>query len=126
MVYSVFYYAGEAIARAVTSLVLKLYGRMAGKPVVEEKPKEEKPPSWGWFEATTPFGREYRFVGRYTNLRISVPDLINMPRFIESHGGYPHERLFFTYSEVASKEWFKEIEALAELLRKQRVAGATE
>jgi len=125
MVYSVFYYAGEAIARAVTSLVLKLYG-MARKPVVEEKPKEEKPPSWGWFETETPFGREYRFVGRYTSLRLSVPDLINMPRFIESQRGYPHERMFFTYSEVASKEWFKEIEVLAELLRKQRVEGATE
>jgi len=126
MVYSVFYYAGEAIARAVTSLVLKLYERMARrKPAVEEKPKEEKPPSWGWFETETPFGREYRFVGRYTSLRLSVPDLINMPRFIESQRGYQHERMFFTYSEVASKEWFKEIEALAELLRK-RVAGATE
>jgi len=124
MVRSIALYIGETLGRALAALVLRLL--RAKRPFVEEKPRREKPPSWGWFETANVFGaREYVFVGRYTNLRIRIPDYPSALRIPAYKASPPGERMLFTYSEVASKEWFKEMEALAEMLESRRVAGAT-
>ena len=130
MVYSVFYYASEAITRFTIGLTLKIleYMQQRRRRMVEEKPKEEKPsvPTWGFFSTTNPYGvREYVWIGKATNLKVSIPELVKLP--IQAHElRKPPTRLFFTFAEAASKNWFKEIEWLAEQAEKRGgVAGAT-
>ncbi len=121
MVYSIFYYATEAITRAVVSLILKALERR--KPSVERKAPEVEilysASAWG-FARVSSYGlvAEYRFVPRATRLSISIPELVPLNiehRRIEAQP----ERLFFTFTEAASKDWFKTIEWLAEQLEKK-------
>jgi len=127
MVYSVFYYASEAITRFIVGLSLKIVERMQRKKMVTEKPKEKPAPTWGFFGTTNPYGaKEYLWIGKATNLEVSIPKLVKLP--IKAHElKKPPTRLFFTFSEAASKDWFREIEWLAEQAEKQKggVEGAT-
>ena len=120
MVYSIFYYATEAITRAIVGLIIKLYEYMQRRRMVEEKPRREeaKPPAWGFFATVNPYGvTEYTWVGRATSLMVSIPGLIRLP--IRAHElRKPPTRLYFTFAEAASKDWFKEIEWLAEQAEK--------
>ena len=122
MVYSIFYYATEAITRAIVEAILKVYDwwRLRKTRLVTEKRKEEKPvPKWGFFETINPHGiREYTWVGRHTKLAISIPDLIDLK--MPAYPGKPPVRLYFTFVEAASKDWFKEIEVLAEFAERAR------
>jgi len=117
MVYSIFYYATEAITRAIIEAILKIYDwwRLRKMKLVTERKREEKPtPRWGFFETVNPHGvKEYAWVGRHTRLMVSIPDLIGL-KTVQAHPGKPPVRLYFTFAEAASKDWFKEIEALAE------------
>ena len=130
MVYSVFYYASEAITRFIVGLTLKIVEHIQRRRMVEEKRREEKPriPSWGFFSTTNPYGaREYIWIGRATNLKVSIPELITRLPVKAHELRKPPTRLYFTFAEAASKDWFKEIEWLAEQAEKQigGVAGAT-
>jgi len=118
MVYSVFYYASEAITRAFIGLILKVAERMRRRRMVEEKPKRKMPPSRGFFRTVNPAGiAEYTWVGGATNLKVSIPGFIRLP--IPAHEvEKPPTRLYFTFAEAASKDWFKEIEWLAEQAEK--------
>lgn len=117
MVYSVFYYASEALTRALATLVLKIYEYKSRRRMVEEKPPEAPPPSWGWFTTVNPGGvREYTWIGRSTGLRVSIPLHVEIP--LEAYKSKPPVRLYFTFTEAASREWYKEIERLAELAEK--------
>jgi len=119
MVYSVFYYASEAITRGIVGLILKISEYTQRRRMVEEKRREEKPaPSWGFFSTVNPYGtREFTWIGRATNLRVSIPSLIKLP--VKAHElEKPPSRLYFTFNEAASKDWFKEIEWLAEQAEK--------
>lgn len=119
MVYSVFYYASEAITRAIVGLTLKIIERMQRRKMVEEKPKEERMiPRYGLFSTVNEAGlREYMWVGRATKLKVSIPDLIGL-RLRAHELGKPPTRLYFTFAEAASKDWFKEIEWLAKMAEK--------
>jgi len=120
MVYSVFYYATEAITRAFVGLILKIVEHMQRRRMVEEKRREEKrpAPSWGFFKVVNEAGiPEYTWIGRATNLMVSIPGLIRLP--IRAHEARkPPTRLYFSFAEAASKDWFKEIEWLAEMAEK--------
>jgi len=122
MVYSVFYYAMEAMTRAILGFTLKVYEMVKGrekKKMVQEKKKEERPePTWGFFSTVNMYNvKEYKWIGRSTNLMVSIPSLIKLP--IRAHEkAKPPSRLYFTFSEAASKDWFKEIEWLAEMVEK--------
>jgi len=126
MVYSVFYYASEALTRAIVGLTLKIIERMQYRKMVTEKREEEEEarvPTWGFFATTNPYGaKEYTWIGKSTSLKVSIPGLINLP--IKAHEmRKPPTRLYFTFSEVASKDWFKEIEWLAEQAEKSEKLG---
>jgi len=125
MVYSVFYYATEAITRAFVGLFLKIIEHMKHRRMVEEKRREEKrpAPSWGFFGTVNPYGvKEYTWIGRTTSLKVSLPGLIKLP--IAAHElEKPPTRLYFTFAEAASKDWFKEIEWLAEQAEKVAKEG---
>lgn len=121
MVYSIFYYATEAVTRAIVEAILKIYDWWQARKarLVTEKEREEKPPMprWGFFTTVNPYGaKEYTWVGRHTKLMVSIPDLIDLR--LPAHPGRPPVRLYFTFAEAASKEWFKEIEWLAEQAEK--------
>jgi hypothetical protein len=121
VVYSVFYYASEALTRAIVGFMLKLYQRMQARRMVEEKPKkpEIRPPTWGWFETTNMHGdKELVYVPRHSpGLRVSIP-VLDIKKPTRAWPGKPPVRLMFTYREAASKNWFEEIERLAELVEK--------
>ncbi|RLF04441.1 MAG: hypothetical protein DRJ60_07090 [Thermoprotei archaeon] len=120
MVYSIFYYASEAITRALVGFILKVYEHMHRRKIVREKPRERPAPTWGFFSITNPYGaKEYVWIGKDTNLKVSIPALIKLP--IKAHElEKPPTRLYFTFKEAASKDWFKEIEWLAEQAEKAK------
>jgi len=127
VVYSVFYYATEAITRAVVALIIRVYEHLRRRRMVEERRRREeaRPPTWGFFKTVNPYGAaEYTWVGRATNLMVSIPALVRLPvRAHEARG--PPTRLYFTFAEAASKDWFREIEWLAEQAEKMaRERGA--
>ncbi len=126
MVQSVMYYAMEAITRFIVSVALWLHERLSRRPVVEEKPKVEKPTYQGpgFYLVKDSQGRNVlQWVGRATKLSIAIPhvdDLLSypVPREHLIRVDKPNVRLYFTFAEAASKDWFKEIEALAEIAEK--------
>ena len=126
MVYSVFYYGMEAITRAILGFTLKLYEiakKKEKEKVVKKKKKEAPAPTWGFFSTVNMYNaKEYTWVGKSTNLKVSIPSLIKLP--IKAHEtAKPPERLYFTFGEAASPDWFKEIEHLAELIEKSSKGG---
>lgn len=123
MVYSVMYYAFEAITKGILTFIIKLYEHAHPKRLIEEKPKkaEERPPSWGYVKVPGP-QPEYRFLNRATKIRLSIPALIEAPIEAREYKA-PPARLFFTFSEAASKDFFKEIERLAEYVEKEKRGG---
>jgi hypothetical protein len=116
MVYSALYTLSKAIADILVKILLAKRRR-----VVKERPREEIP-RYGWFEAPTPIGyTESTYVGRYTALQVSIPHAVEATAgLVPSYRARPPTRLYFTFTEAASKEWFKEIEALA-----KQVGGAS-
>ena len=115
MVYSVLYYATEAITRAFVGLILKVAERVQRRRMVEERRRgEEGQASWGFFKVVNEAGvPEYTWVGRATGLKVSIPGLIRLP-IAARELKRPPTRLHFSFAEAASKDWFKEIEWLAE------------
>lgn len=121
MVYSVFYYASEAITRFIVGSIIKIMEMKERRKrrIIEKKEKEERPrPQWGFFSTVNMYGaREYTWVGKHTDLKVSIPSLVRLPiRAYETEK--PPTRLYFTFAEAASKNWFKEIEWLAEMAEK--------
>lgn len=126
MVYSVMYYASEAITRFIVGIILRIYEVIEKRRMVEEAPREEKPglPRYGFFQTVNQAGvTEIVYVGRDTKLRAHIPILGIRPVVETVNAPPPPERLYFTFTEAASKEWFREIEWLAEQLEKQRKRG---
>ena len=127
MVYSVFYYATEAITRVIVGFILKVYEYMQHRRIIREKPKEERKPvpAWGFFSTVNPYGaKEYVWIGRSTNLMVSIPSLVKLP--IRAHETEkPPTRLYFSFAEAASKDWFREIEWLAEQAEKVAKEGGS-
>jgi hypothetical protein len=118
MVYSALYTLSKAIADILVKILLARRRR-----IVKEKPREEIP-RYGWFEQQTPLGYpESMYVGRYTALQVFIPHVVEATTgLVQSYKSKPPIRVYFTFSEAASKEWFKEIEALAKQAEQQ---GAT-
>ena len=128
MVYSVFYYASEAITKAVVGFGLKVAEwieerrRARERRIVKAKEREAPAPSWGFFEVTNPAGdREVRYLGRASKIEVTIPLLTEVG--IARHKTSPPTRLYFTFREAASKDWFKEIEWLAEQAEKRGGGG---
>jgi hypothetical protein len=115
MVYTVFYYAGLVFTKIIVYIVSKIMGLKAGYVGVKEV--EEKPPApqaWGWFESRSPLGySEITWVGKATSLTVSLPQPPGVNPVVQYYSGKQPVRLYFTFREAASKEWFKEIEELA-------------
>ena len=123
MVYSVMYYATEAIVRAIVGLILKIHEHLRKGAIVRAKEKKpsEPPPRFGFFKTTNEAGAtEYVWRGRSTRLNVQIPDLLG-GLDIRAHERPPVEgtRLYFSYIEAASKDWFKEIEWLAKQAEKR-------
>jgi hypothetical protein len=111
VVFTAFYYATEAITKVIVWIAVKLLAPK--RAFVKEKGREERP-SWGWFETKSPYGwSEARWVGRATGIQASIPQLPGMGEVVRASSGPPPVRLYFTFTEAASKDWFKEIEELA-------------
>jgi hypothetical protein len=121
MVYSIFYYAFEAITKVIVNLGIKIYEWLKKAPLIKEKEIEKKAPTgWGFFIGQNPYGaKEYSFIGRTIKINASIPDLIGL-RTIRANEGKIPEKLYFTFGEVASKNWFKEIEELSKAIEKGR------
>lgn len=119
LVYSVMYYATEAITRTIVGLILKIYEWLHRRAIIERKPrKEEAVPSWGFFEVVNEAGvREYVWLGKVSKLKVSIPGLIGLP-IKATRLEKPPTRLYFTFAEAASKKWFDEIEWLASQVEK--------
>jgi hypothetical protein len=119
MVYSALYTLSKAIADILVKILLA-----KRRKIVKEKPREEIP-RYGWFESQTPLGyTESVYVGRYTAVYVSIPHAVEATtELVPSYRSKPPARLYFTFTEVASKEWFKEIEALAKQV--EQAGGAS-
>jgi len=119
MVYSALYTVSKAIADILVKILLA-----RRKRIVKEKPREVMP-RHGWFERQTPLGySESTYVGRYTALQVSIPHAVEATtELVPSYRSKPSARLYFTFTEAASKEWFKEIEALAKQV--EQAGGAS-
>jgi len=124
VVYTVFYYAGLVFAKIIVYIVSKIMGlraRFVGAKEAEEKPHV---PSWGWFESRSPLGySEVVWVGRSTSLMVSLPQPPGTSPVVQYYAGKPPVRLYFTFREAASKEWFKEIEELAKRVEESEKGG---
>jgi len=124
VVYTVFYYAGIVFTKIIVYIVSKIMGlkaRFIGAREAEEKPSA---PSWGWFESKTPLGySEITWVGKSTSLIVSLPQPPGTSPVVQYHSGKPPTRLYFTFREAASKEWFKEIEELAKRVEESEKGG---
>ena len=125
MVYTVFYYAGLVFTKIIVYIVSKIMGlkaRFVGAKEVEEKPPA--PPAWGWFESKSPLGySEITWVGKATGLTVSLPQPPGANPVVQYYSGKPPARLYFTFREAASKEWFKEIEELAKSVEEGEKSG---
>jgi len=119
MVYSALYTLSKAIADILVKILLA-----KRRKIVKEKPREEIP-RYGWFESQTPLGyTESVYVGRYTAVQVSIPHAVEATTvLVPSYRSKPPARLYFTFTEAASKEWFKEIEALAKQV--EQAGGAS-
>jgi hypothetical protein len=119
MVYSALY----TLSKAITDIIIKvLMGRR--RKVVKEKPREEVP-RYGWFETATPLGySESVYVGKATALHVVIPHIVEATtELVPSFRARPPARLYFTFLEASSKDWFKEIEALAKQV--EQAGGAS-
>ena len=124
MVYTIFYYAGLVFSKIIVYIVLKLL-KIKSRFISEKKREErEKPaPTWGWFESRSPLGSEIVWVGKATNLNVTIPHVAPTTKPVTTHTGKPPARLYFTFTEAASKEWFKEIEELAKIAEEREKGG---
>jgi hypothetical protein len=123
VVYTVFYYSGVVLTKAIVYIISKIMGLRRFIKAVE---REEKPPTpgWGWFESKTPLGySEITWVGKSTSLIVSLPQPPGTSPVVQYHGGKPPVRLYFTFREAVSKEWFKEIEELAKRVEESEKSG---
>jgi hypothetical protein len=124
VVYTVFYYAGMVFAKIIVYIVSKIMGlkaRFIGAREAEEKPSA---PSWGWFESKSPLGySEITWVGKATGLVVSLPQPPGISPVVRYYAGKSPARLYFTFREAASKEWFKEIEELAKRVEESEKSG---
>jgi len=123
VVYTVFYYSGVVLAKAIVYIISKI---MRLRRFIREVEREEKPPapSYGWFESKTPLGySEITWVGKSTSLIVSLPQPPGTSPVVQYHSGKSPTRLYFTFKEAASKEWFKEIEELAKRVEESEKGG---
>jgi hypothetical protein len=123
VVYTVFYYSGVVLTKAIVYIISKI---MRLRRFVREVEREEKPPapSYGWFESKTPLGySEITWVGKATGLVVSLPQPPGVNPVVQYYSGKPPTRLYFTFREAASKEWFKEIEELAKRVEESEKSG---
>jgi hypothetical protein len=123
VVYTVFYYSGVVLTKAIVYIISKIMGLRRFIKAVE---REEKPPapSYGWFESKTPLGySEITWVGKSTSLIVSLPQPPGISPVVHYYAGKPPARLYFTFREAVSKEWFKEIEELAKRVEESEKSG---
>lgn len=122
MVYSVIYYATEAVTRAVIAFIFTLKEWLERRAMVERKPREKPliPPGYTGFlkvhdEAG---GAVYRWRGRALNMDVRIPVAGGIdPRIhsLDLTAEKPPVRLHFLWAEAASPRWFEDIEALAKV-----------
>jgi hypothetical protein len=123
VVYTVFYYSGVVLTKAIVYIISKI---MRLRRFVREVEREEKPPapSYGWFESKNPLGySEITWVGKATGLVVSLPQSPGVNPVVQYYSGKSPTRLYFTFREAASKEWFKEIEELAKRVEESEKGG---
>jgi len=121
VVYSVIYYAVEAITRAVLGLVFWIKERLERRPVVRAKEVERPaiPPGYSGFVKI--YGEDgepiYRWRGR-TRLSVDLPPVVDIPA-IDLTKEKKNVRLHFFWEEAASEKWFKDIEYMAERIERE-------
>jgi len=123
MVYSVIYYASEAITRAVVSLFFAVKDWLERRAMVEYKPEREKPPiPPGYAGFVKVFnsagGQVYRWKGRTLNMDVRIPVVGGIDPGIQAVDLTKERmptRLHFLWAEAASPRWFEDIEALAKI-----------
>ena len=117
MVQTVFYYASMVLVKFLVYIISKILALK--KTFIKEAPREERlKPQYGWFESKNTMYSEIVWVGRATGLTVSIPQVAPTTQVVKPYQGKPPVRLYFTVSEAASKDWFKQIEELAEMAEK--------
>jgi len=123
MVYSVIYYATEAVTRAIISFIFAIKEWLERRALVERKLPEEKPaipPGFSGFLKVfdTAGEKVYRWRGRALQIDVAIPVAGGIdPRIpsLDLTREKPPTRLHFLWAEAASPRWFEDIEALAKI-----------
>ncbi|MGC8578133.1 MAG: hypothetical protein ACP5KW_09170 [Thermoproteota archaeon] len=125
MVYSITYYATEFIVRAVLSLYYGIKDWLERRAHVTEKEekKPEIPPGYvGWLKKYDEAGNEV--LEWYGNLKVRIPQShIDLAVNALDLSDKRPTRYYTTFNEFASKNWFKEVEAMSKLIKGEAKGG---
>jgi len=123
MVYSVIYYATEAITRAILSFIFAIKDWLERRAMIEYKPEKEKPvvpPGYSGFIKVfnSAGGQVYKWTSKALNMDVRIPVVggidPGIPALDLTKEKMP-TRLHFLWAEAASPRWFEDIEALAKI-----------
>jgi len=126
MVYSITYYATEFLVRAVLSLYYGIKEWLERVSHVEEKEMKPPlvPPSYvGWIRKHDEAGNEVLEWYGNINARIPTSHIDIVTNAINLAEKSPPTRRYMTFSEMASKNWFKEVEALSKMIKGEKKGG---
>jgi len=126
-VFSVFYHMSEFITNVVFELLSRYV--LGERPAFEEKfGLTVQIPEHGWVPSAigNQVMAEYRaknfhFMPRFTILHET--DTVRGMKFIREQR--PHERVYVSWRDVASEDFFKNVESLFRMAQKRSVEGAT-
>lgn len=130
MVYSVVYYATEAITRAVIGFIFTVKEWLERRPMVERRKKEKPlvPRGYrGFLKVYDESGEAvYKWKGS-SQLEVRIPTVIDprIPALDITREKKP-VRLHFLWEEAASQRWFEDIEAMAKLVEERKREGRSE
>ena len=128
MVYSVIYYATEAVVRAVIGLMFTVKEWLEKRAMVERKPPEKPLIPKGYKGFLKIYdesgGTVYKWKGSsLMDVRIPVVGIdLKIPALDLTTEKKP-TRLHFLWAEAASERWFEDIESLARLAEKSIGGG---
>jgi len=122
MVYSVIYYAAEAITRAIVGLYFMVKEWLERRVLVERRGEERPPvpPGYvGFLKVYDDVGEPvYRWRGRALTMDIKIPIAGGIDPAVPSLDltkEKPPTRVHFLWAEAASERWFEDVEALAKM-----------
>ncbi len=119
MVYSIVYNATEFIIRAVLAIYFGIKDWLERVPSVKEKEKEEKkiPEGYvGWIKKYDEAGNP--MLEWHGNLKVRIPqDYIGLKVSAIDLSSQKPTRYYTTFTEIASKNWYKELDVLSKLVK---------